>query len=56
MLILVTMCTEDYTVPHFSDGNKIDCTKCQQRQPGQEAAMGGPCEISFNFDENRAWD
>lgn len=22
----------------------------------REAAVGDPCEISFNFDENRAWD
>lgn len=30
MLILVTMCTEGYPVPYFTDGNKIDCTKCHQ--------------------------
>lgn len=30
MLILVAMCTEGYPGPYFSDGNKIDYTKCQQ--------------------------
>lgn len=55
MLILVTMCTEDYPVPHFNDGIRLIALNVNNDSQAREAAVGGPCKTS-KLDENRVWD